>query len=115
MAKARDGKFIDYTTTEAVTMGVPVVVGNLIGIPNSTFAANENGNFVALQVEGVFELPKSTEAAIEAGDIVTWDASTKSVKKATSGTGNGVAWESATAEATTIMVKINTAPAVTGA
>lgn len=103
---------MDYSTTEAVTMGEPVVVGGIIGIPKNTCEANANGNFVALVTEGVFELPKAA-VEIKQGTAVTWDASAKTFSPTAAGSvGNGTAWADASADDETVMVKINTNQAV---
>jgi predicted RecA/RadA family phage recombinase len=66
-----DGMTIDHTPSGAVAAGDVVVVGALVGVAPRAIAANALG---AIQVEGVFDMPKTTSAAITAGAAVYWDA-----------------------------------------
>ncbi len=105
--KTRAGLFMDYKTTEAVTANVPIVVGTVIGIPNVTLPTNANGNLVTLECEGVFEIAKKASEAIAQGVAVYLDTNGDITATSTSNTLAGVAWSAATADDTTIMVKIN--------
>ena len=104
--RERAGLYMDYTTTAAVTAGVPIVVGKVVGIPNVTAAANADGTLVSLACEGVYELPKATGAITQGAAVYL----TKDGKITTTDTGNtlaGVAWTAAQSADATVMVKIN--------
>ena len=47
---------VDYTPAAAVTGGDVVVSGGIVGIVPTDLAASEKG---ALQIEGVYQVPKS--------------------------------------------------------
>lgn len=68
-----EGKSIDYTPSAAVTAGDVVVLGDLIGIAPRSIVANQLG---ALQIEGVFDVPKvaaAADKAIAVGVKVYWN------------------------------------------
>ena len=73
---------INYTPSADVTAGDVVVIGSLIAVASSDIAADTLG---AVNVEGVFELPKAITGAIEAGVLVYWD-DTAEVVTTTEGT-----------------------------
>ncbi len=62
---------IDYTPAAAVTAGDVVVLGGIVGIAPNDIAANAKG---ALEIEGVFKVPKTTAAWV-VGLPVHWNAS----------------------------------------
>ena len=100
-----DGMTIDHTPSNAVAAGDVVVVGALVGVAPRAIAANALG---AIQVEGVFDFPKTTSAAIDAGDAVYWDADPGQIVK-TQTTGDvlcGHAVAGALEAATTVRVKL---------
>ena len=66
------GNTLDYTPGSAVTAGDILVVGNCIAIAPTDIAANATG---AVDVEGVFEVPKATGTAWNLGDSVDYDVS----------------------------------------
>lgn len=104
--RERAGYIMDYQTTDAVTAGVPVVVGTVIGIPNVTTEKSTEPVLLALTTEGVFELPKDT-GAIDQGAKVYLTAEKHIVATAESNTYAGVAWSAAAEADATVMVKIN--------
>jgi len=63
------GDTIDYTPGSAVTAGDVVVVGNIVGVAESSIAASVQGS---LSIGGVWRLPKIT-GAITAGQKLYWD------------------------------------------
>ena len=75
------GDRIDYTPAPGsdVAVGAVVVQGDLIGIANRPIPANTLG---ALEVTGVFDVPKATGAstAIAAGVKVYWDVADQQAK-----------------------------------
>lgn len=60
---------IDYTPASAVTAGDVVVLNGMIGVASSAIAANAKG---ALQIEGIYQLPKTTAAWVR-GLPVHWN------------------------------------------
>lgn len=62
---------IDYTPAAAVTAGDVVVLGGIVGIAANDIAASTKG---ALEIEGVFKVPKTTAAWV-VGLPVHWNAS----------------------------------------
>ncbi len=65
-----------------VVSGDVAIVGSIIGVVNGDAAS---GADMDLGVVGVFNLPKVSALAINAGDTVYWDAGAKLVTKASSG------------------------------
>lgn len=104
--RERAGYIMDYKTTDAVTAGVPVVIGTTIGIPNITVPKSTEPNLLAMATEGVFELDKDT-GKIDQGVKVYLTAEKKITATADANTYAGVAWEAADEAATKILVKIN--------
>jgi len=99
-----EGVTIDYTPGSAVAAGTPVVIGNLFGVSTSAIAANALG---AVQIEGVFRIPKNTSLAVTAGDLIYWDvADDECNKTAEDNILVGVAVASELAAATTVDVKL---------
>jgi predicted RecA/RadA family phage recombinase len=66
------GKVIDHTAAAALTSGVPVTIGALLGVPVTDAAI---GDTIAVHIEGAFRLPKASAATIAQGDLLTWDVS----------------------------------------
>lgn len=64
-----DDDAVDYTPAAAVTGGDVVVSGAVIGVVPTDLATGEKG---ALQIEGVYQVPKST-GAIVAGQPIFWN------------------------------------------
>ena len=106
-----DGKAIDYTPTNAVIAGQVVELGT---IPLVAPVAIPAGVLGALSCDGVFDVPKTSDA-FTAGDTVYWDNDGTPVTgeagsgAADSSTGNlmGVAVASATAEASYVRVRLH--------
>jgi len=72
-----DGQTINYTAATAVTAGDIVPLGDGLGVAVNDIAASAVG---ALQVTGVFALPKSaSEAMATQLDNVYWDADNERV------------------------------------
>lgn len=106
-----DGKAIDYTPANAVIAGQVVELGT---VPLVAPVAIPAGVLGALSCDGVFDLPKTSDA-FTAGDTVYWDNDASPVSgdagsgAADSATGNlmGVAVADAAAEASYVRVRIN--------
>lgn len=112
MAKAnfwQRGEALDYVnkTDALIEANTVVVYGHRIGVVGCDIAPGETGS---LHVTGVFSLPKDG-AAIEAGNDVFWkdDAATASAGSSPSDANLkiGYAAQAATADETTVLVKIN--------
>jgi len=68
------GKSIVVTSAGAKTAGVPIVVGDLVGIPAATVATNVP---VVVMLSGTYELDKATGAAWAQGATLYWDNAAK--------------------------------------
>lgn len=66
------GDRIAYAHTAAVTSGEPVRIGRLIGVALGAYGADVSGEYA---IDGVWDLPFVTGAAISAGEQVIWDES----------------------------------------
>lgn len=102
------GEKIDYTNNSGklIENGTIIAIGSRVGIAGMDIPGGETGTLI---VEGVFELPKGTTAAISLGDSVTYDADAGVVAtQATDDTNPVAGWavkEAATADST-VLVKI---------
>ncbi|MBB1061891.1 DUF2190 family protein [Marilutibacter spongiae] len=109
------GNVIDYTAGANLSSGVPLIVGILLAIPIADIA---NGDTGAVQIEGVWELPKLSTAVIPVGAAVNWDSDVGEVIIAAGGAGDlnafGVAIEAAGNGATTVKVKLTPGSGVAG-
>lgn len=89
----KEGKILDYTAGATITSGQFVLVGAIGGIAIADIA---NGDTGALQIEGVFSVPKAA-GAVTQGAKLYWDA-TNSVLTTTS-SGNTIVGVAAAAAA----------------
>lgn len=106
MATARfrqDGNSIDYTAAADVKFGDVVVLGSRVGIAGSDIKKGETG---ALIMEGVFEIPKAADAAIDAGAEVYFSADNGTASTTNTDTDAGYAVEAAAAADTFVRVKL---------
>lgn len=103
---------VDYTPAAAVTGGDVVVSGGIVGIVPTDLAASEKG---ALQIDGVFQVPKST-GAIVAGQPIYWnptgspdsgDASSGAANQTGNGTYMGIAVQAQASGDNTCLVILN--------
>lgn len=67
----KSGNVVSYTAAAAVSIGDVIVQGNLVGIANHDAATGET---VALDVTGVFTVPKDNSNLSSVGRPVYWDA-----------------------------------------
>jgi len=67
----KSGNVVSYTAAAAVSIGDVIVQGNLVGIANHDAATGET---VALDVTGVFTVPKDNSNLSSVGSPVYWDA-----------------------------------------
>jgi predicted RecA/RadA family phage recombinase len=103
---------VDYTPAAAVTGGDVVVSGGIVGISPTDLAASEKG---ALQIDGIFQVPKST-GAIVAGQPIYWnptgspdsgDASSGAANQTGNGTYMGIAVQAQASGDNTCVVILN--------
>lgn len=66
------GVVIDYTATADVQSGDVVLAGAVLGVALSDIATGETGS---VQITGVFEVPKVTDAVFGQGETLTWNVS----------------------------------------
>lgn len=104
-----DGDQITVTAPSGgTTSGTPIVLGSLFGVPAATV---DEGDLVALSLEGTFRLPKKGTTVFAAGAKVSWDSANGYCDEP--GTGLypvGAAIEAAGAGATEITVRLTGAP-----
>ena len=111
----QDGKRITWTngTGSDVSAGDPVVIGSQVGVACVDIA---NGAAGAVQMEGVFQLPKVSGAsahAIAQGEAVLFDVSVAKfdLKAAVAAAGDisgcCIAWDAALTTDTVVKVKLN--------
>lgn len=99
------GDTLDVTAAAIVASGDVVVIGSIIGVSNVDAAIGEK---FALDVVGVFNLPKVSALAINLGDKVYWDSANKVVTKTAGGnTLLGVATESVPNPSPAVSVRLN--------
>ena len=98
-----DGKAVDFFPEADVAAGTVIVEGDLVGVTKLDIQAGRLG---ALHVVGVYDVAKG-DAAISLGSKVYWDQAAK--QAVTTATGNkllGLAVQAATAEDSTVRVRI---------
>lgn len=112
----KPGNIIDIVAGADLSSGVPVIVGTLLAIPVTDIATGQSG---AAAIEGVFVLPKNSDAVIAAGDKVNWESGAGEVIVAAGGAGDlnafGVAVEAADAGVDEVKVKLTPGTGTAGA
>lgn len=110
----QSGTTLNWTngTGSTVTSGTMLALGALLVVAMTDIADGETG---AVSAEGVFALPKGSNA-ISAGDAVDLDVSAGAIDKVAAPAsgdlvGCGVAWEDAASGDALVMVKINASAA----
>ncbi|MAM87562.1 MAG: recombinase RecA [unclassified Hahellaceae] len=104
------GCVFDHVAASDIASGDVVIMGQTIGVAITDIATGDTG---AVQVDGVFEVPKVSAAVIAQGESVMWDNSASAFDDnlATPATGDisgcCVAAEAAGNGATTVKVKLN--------
>ncbi len=72
-----DPCMVDYTPSADVEAGDVIVVGNGVRIAHRDIPSGELG---ALAIDGgVYKVPKTAGAALDAGDLVYWDVADSAV------------------------------------
>lgn len=109
MAKnySQHGNVLNYTAGASIDSGDAVLMGDTLGVALSDATS---GDEIAVQIEGVFELPKVT-GAINIGDKLDWDDSEDALGKGiTPASGDiigcGIAAAGAASGDETVMVKL---------
>lgn len=110
-----EGRTFNYTTTGAVSNGELKVINRMAGVALN--AATGSGKKIALAVEGVFSLAAVATGVKTAGLRAMYRSTGSQLKVTTvsgvAGTGKytiGHVWETATAAATTVKVKLRGGP-----
>lgn len=68
-----EGNILTHTLSgRTATAGVPLAIGNLLGVPITDGA---DGDSIAVAISGVFNIPKVDAAVIAEGETITWDVS----------------------------------------
>lgn len=101
------GEAIDYKNAgEPIAAGQIIKLGDAIGVAAEPIGKNETGS---VHIEGVFKIPKKTEAAIELGVVVYLDENEGKATstKADSEPRLGHSIAKAEAADTEVLVKIN--------
>jgi predicted RecA/RadA family phage recombinase len=98
-----DGRAIDFFPETDIPAGTVIVQGSLVGATKVDIGA---GHLGTVHVVGVYDVEKSN-AAVPLGSKVYWDATAKkAVVAATGNTLLGVAIAAATAEDTSVRVRL---------
>ncbi len=99
------GDVLQYTAPANKSSGDVVAIGKRVGVCITDIASGSTG---AIQVEGVWELPKQTPDSIGMGDEVYFDSGAGKITSILSGNVKaGYATAAAGSAATTVRVKIN--------
>ena len=111
----QDGKVYQYTTTGAVANGQLLILGRTVGVAlNSATGASQK---IGVAMEGVFSVA-AVATGVKTAGLRAMYRSTGSQMKVTcvsgvAGTGKycvGTVWETATATATTVKIKLRGGP-----
>jgi len=101
----KDGAVIDFTAGADISSGDLVIVGKRIGIALGDIASGATG---AVQMRGVFEVPKEASLAVVQGDLLYCNVgATELDKTATSQTLAGYAFAASGTSETTVLVDLN--------
>ena len=98
------GGLITVKASKALAYHELITVGAIVAV---TKASANNGEYVACDAEGVFQLPKKASEAITQGTKVYLDSDGVITATADSATYAGIAWTNEASESTTVDVKIN--------
>ena len=103
----KPGEHLTFTASANIASGAGVVLGTLLGV---SLTAVANGGSGEAAVEGVWELPKTAGAAINAWSRPIWDTATGTFIASGATTGDllnaVVAVETAASAATTVKVRL---------
>ena len=76
------GKYLTHTHNEAVASGQALLIGAILGIAASAYAANESGDY---SLEGIFQLPVDPAVTGSVGEKAYWDAANSRVTDVAAG------------------------------
>lgn len=98
------GESLDYknTTSSTIEYGTIIAIGTRVGVAAADIPAGEVG---AIDVEGVFEMPKAADE-ISMGDDLYYDSSAKNVTTTSKTAKAGYAIADAESDAATVYVKL---------
>ncbi|MDP3267394.1 MAG: DUF2190 family protein [Sulfuricurvum sp.] len=107
--EVQEGDVIDYTLTADVVVGEVVPLGtSMIGV---AVTAGKTGEVIGLKIENVFEINATTADAIDIGELVYFNTTTRAITETSVDNvraGRAMSAKGA-AVAGTVMVKINAA------
>lgn len=99
-----DGDVINYATTTAVNSGDLVQMADLVGVAATNIAAGDSGS---VNIDGVFEVPKSAGFVAAQGSKLYYDSTAKALSGTAAGnTLAGYAYESAANGDVTVRVRL---------
>lgn len=101
----QNGKVVNYTnaTGSTIVSGAVVIMGALVGVAAADILDTKTG---AVNVDGVFSLPKTNPLAISQGDELFYNSGTGKVTKTATDKAIGTAFEDAGSTDDTVNVKI---------
>lgn len=100
----QNGKTIEVVLAAVITSGSALLIGALVGV---AVTSGGIGDTVAVDLEGVFTLPKAV-GAVSQGAILYWDDTAKNVTTTSAGnTKIGYAWAAALSGDASIDVKLS--------
>ena len=73
-----EGKTLNYVAGGTIAVGDILVVGDTVGV---ALVAGVSGDVIAMAIEGVFTVAKTTGTAWVQGDAIDWDASASEFHK----------------------------------
>lgn len=101
----QDGNVINYTVPAGgVTSGDAVQIGEIVGV---AVTDGDEGDIIAVQLTGVFELPKVTGTAFAAGDVLYLNTDGKLTATATDNPVAGKCWAAAASADTVALVRLD--------
>ena len=98
------GKAINITAAGNIAANDVVVFGGIVGVAHDPITSGGTG---AIQIEGVYEMPKESGLAISGGAAVNWDTTSGYVTTSSGGVACGKTVAPAEASATVVLVKLN--------
>jgi predicted RecA/RadA family phage recombinase len=99
------GDVLDHVAVAVLTSGIGVLIGKRLGVALGNAAI---GDTVALQVKGVFDMPKLSTDVIAQGDLLYWDNTNKRLTStATSNTLAGYAAAASASGVATVHIALN--------
>ena len=100
----QEGKAIEITAAADITANDVVVFGGIVGVAPADISSGGSG---AIQIEGVYEMPKESGLAISGGVAVNWDTTSGYVTTSSGGVACGKTIAPAESSATVVLVKLN--------